>query len=197
MTDFLPKNYKEPVESNYMSFEEGDNTFRVLGQATIGWEYWKEVVIEGKTVNRPVRVKKHDAIPLAEVVINKYGNLNLSFFWAFPVYNFDAKKIQILTVKQKTVRRGMKKYIKNPKWGDPINYSFVISRDQEEKPMYSVGVEPKEALDKKILKRFNGMSIDMTVWMNSDDPFKSNDDSNDDAEPIPEVDTTSNDEVPF
>ena len=67
---FLPDNYSEPVESNYMSFEEGDNTFRVLDKATVGWEYWKETIIEGKKVNRPVRVKEHDSIPLAEVVSN-------------------------------------------------------------------------------------------------------------------------------
>jgi len=170
---FLPEGYQEPVESNYMSFEEGENTFRVLGKATVGWEYWKEVEIEGKTVNRPVRVKEHENIPLADVVTNKFGNLNLSYFWAFPVYNFDALKIQILTIKQKTVRRPMNKTINNPKWGDPKDYNFVVSRDKDEsgKTNYTVGVEPKEKLDESIIEKFNGMKIDMKIWMDCGDPF--------------------------
>jgi len=173
MNDFLPNDYKEPVKSNYMSFEEGDNTFRVLDSATIGYEYWREEVIDGKRVGRPVRVKEEEAIPLAEVMENIYGDLSINFFWAFPVYNFEARKIQILTIKQKTVRRGMIKSIKNPKWGDPKNYNFVVSRDKDEsgKTVYTVGVEPKEPLDKSILDRFKSMKIDMNEWMKSKDPF--------------------------
>ena len=192
---FLPKDYKEPVESNYMKFEDGDNTFRVLAEAKVGWEYWKEVTIEGKAVNRPVRVTEYDTIPLGDVAPDNYGGLSLSFFWAFPVYNFNAKKIQILTVKQKTVRRPMTKNINNSKWGDPKDYNFVVSRDKDEsgKTVYTVGVEPKEPLDKEIIKRFKDMNIDMNAWMNCDDPF-----SGSDKEEVSKKDVDkANDEIPF
>jgi len=171
---FLPKDFKEPVQSNYMDFEEGDNTFRALDSATVGWEYWVERVIDGKTVNRPVRVKEHDSIPLNEVVEDRYGKLNYSFFWAFPVYSFDNRKIQILTIKQKTVRRPMLKSINNPKWGDPKDYNFVVSRDKDEngKTVYTVTTEPKEKLDSNILEKYKSMNIDMEVWMKGEDPFK-------------------------
>jgi hypothetical protein len=37
MTDFLPKDYQAPeVQSNYMTLEEGVNSFRVLSPAIVG-----------------------------------------------------------------------------------------------------------------------------------------------------------------
>jgi len=170
---FLPSNYKEPVQSNYMDFDEGDNTFRVLDSAVLGYEYWVDKNVDGQMKPRPIRVKEFDSIPLGDVNTNKYGNLNFSFFWAFPVYNFDAQRIQILTIKQKTIRRVMEKNIKNPKWGDPTTYNFVVTREKDDsgKTVYSVTTEPKEKLDKSILDKFADMKLDMQVWFASEDPF--------------------------
>lgn len=175
MTAFLPDNYREPVQSNYMSFEDGDNTFRVLDSAKVGWEYWTELMIEGEKKTRPVRVKEYDTIPLVDVVTNKFGNLNLSFFWAFPVYNFEAQRIQILVIKQKTIRRPMEILLKNPKWGSqfPFEYNFIVTRGKDEngKVFYTTNPEPKEELDKAILDKFKGMKIDMDAWFECNDPF--------------------------
>jgi hypothetical protein len=190
---FLPEDYKEPVMSNYMSFEEGDNTFRVLDESIIGWEYWTKD-------DRPVRVNEFDNIPLGDVKEGKYG-LNLSFFWAFPVYNFDAGRVQILVVKQKTVRQGMLTYIKNKKWGDPKSYNFVVTRIKEgDKTSYLVSVDPKEELDKKIVEKYKEMNLDMKTWFKGEDPFKGI--KQDEVEPKEEtlsdkeVDEV-NDKIPF
>lgn len=200
---FLPNDYPgEPVESNYMSFEEGENTFRILGSAKVGWEFWVDSGKRrdnGDIIGEPVRVKKEDEIPIAKVLEGKYG-LNYSFFWAFPVYSFDNRKIQILTVKQKTVRRPMEKYIKNPKWGSPTNYNFVVSRDKDEsgKTFYIVGVEPKEKLDQTILDRFKNMNIDMQVWFECDDPFTTQEAQNEAEEPVKTEEVKDViDEIPF
>ncbi len=195
---FLPENYKEPVISNYMEFEDGDNTFRVLDSAVMGWEYWTDMIVDGEKKSRPVRVKEYDAIPLGEVNVNKFGNLNLSFFWAFPVYNFDAQRIQILVVKQKTVRTPMQKNIKNPKWGDPRDYNFVVSKDQDEKGkiFYTVTTEPKEPLDKAIIQKYKSMSIDMNAWMAGKDPFKPSNEVKESEESYNEADEVASD-VPF
>lgn len=175
MNNFLPEGYKEPVESNYMKFELGENPFRILGSAVIGWEYWTEETVDGVTKNKPKRVKEEGAIPVDEVVEDKYGNLNINFFWAFPVYNFNAEKIQILEVTQKTVRKQMEGYVKNAKWGDPKQYNFVVTREKNgDKTEYSVIAEPKEALDPAILAKYKAMNLDMQVWMAGDDPFKKN-----------------------
>ena len=39
---FLPSGYKEV--SNYMKFVDGENRFRILSPAIVGWEYWNEDV---------------------------------------------------------------------------------------------------------------------------------------------------------
>lgn len=189
---FLPEDYKEPVMSNYMDFVEGENTFRVLGSAVTGWEYWTNE-------DRPVRVKEHEEIPLGDVKEGKYG-LNLSFFWAFPVYNYSARKIQILVVKQKTVRQGMLGYINNQKWGDPTEYSFVVTRSKDEsgKTVYQVIAEPKEELDKDVLKKFKDMNLDMQTWFKGGDPFMgiTQDEVVEKEEPEVDVDEVA-DDVPF
>lgn len=172
---FLPKDYAEPTMSPYMDFMPGENVFRILGEATLGWEYWTEAFADGQKKSRPTRVKEYDQIPLAEVVTNKFGNLNLSFFWAFPVYNFKAKRVQLLTIKQKTIRAGITGYVNNTKWGDPTAYNLVVTRAEGDsgKTEYSVIAEPKEALDPAILKKFKAMDVNMDAWMAGKDPFNS------------------------
>jgi len=172
MNNFLPSDFKEPTQSNYMDFQEGDNTFRVLDQAVLGWEYWMNKIVDGETKPRPVRVKEQDQIPVGDVLEGKYG-LQLYYFWAFPVYNFNDSRIQILVIKQKTIRRGMLGFIKNAKWGDPKDYNFVVTKGKDEsgKVVYTVMTEPKEPLDKKILDAFKDLKLDMDVWFRCDDPF--------------------------
>ena len=74
---FLPDGYKEPVKSNYMSFQDGTNAFRVLADAKIGWEYWTEAIVDGVKKSQPHRVTKEETIPISEVITNKFGNLNI------------------------------------------------------------------------------------------------------------------------
>lgn len=178
MSDFLPQDYKEPVTTNYMEFEDGDNTFRVLDNAITGWEYWSNKMVDGELKARPTRVKEEESIPVADVLEGKYG-LQIYYFWTFPVFNFSANRIQILVVKQKSVRRGMIGYIKNPKWGDPKQYNFVVTKIKNgDKTEYSVQVEPKEKLDQSVLNRFKSMNLDLQVWMAGDDPFAAQKDEN-------------------
>lgn len=170
---FLPTDYKEPVQSNYMNFEDGENTFRVLDSAVIGWEYWSNKNVNGQVKAMPTRVLKEDSIPMDEVLEGKYG-LQLYFFWAFPVYNFNDHKVQILVLKQKTIRRAMQKMLDNKKWGDPKDYNFVVSKEKNgDKTEYFVSVEPKEPLDQSIIEKFQSLNLDMQVWFRGDDPFKS------------------------
>ena len=59
MTDFLPDGYQTPeIPSNYMTLEEGQNSFRVLSSAIVGYKWWIEKGEEGR---RPVRVPRGSA----------------------------------------------------------------------------------------------------------------------------------------
>lgn len=163
MDNFFPESdYKIPETSNYMKFVEGENTFRVLSSAVIGYEYFN-------TDNKPIRSKiAFDTIPSD---IKKDGTIK--HFWAFIVYNYDSKRIQILELTQKVIMKTMQSYIKNPKWGNPREYDFIVTRtgsglDTE----YAIAVNPKAPVEQSILDRFSKMKVDLEALFVNEDPFK-------------------------
>ena len=51
----LPENYEVPESAgNYMKFEEGENTFRIVSNVIVGWEYWIE---DAEGNRKPIRVR--------------------------------------------------------------------------------------------------------------------------------------------
>jgi len=175
MSDFLPEGYKEPETSNYMSFEEGENTFRILGKftdgkAVMGQEYWKTV--DGK--RKPFRVSPEAKVCVEELEIDpRTGDLDMpKFFWALPVWNYSAKRIQILKINQKSIRKDIQKLVDNPKWGDPTEYDIVVNQAKEgKKTSYSTFANPKEKIDGEVKKTYKAMTIDWQAYMESKDPF--------------------------
>lgn len=133
MTDFLPADYKAP-EGNYMKLQEGENTFRVLSSAIVGYEYFNKD-------SKPVRSKT----PFTNTPADIKENGSVKHFWAFVVYSYRAEKAQILEITQSSIQTGIKALVQNPKWGDPKNYDLTITRtgsglDSE----YSVMPNPHE-----------------------------------------------------
>lgn len=163
MDNFFPdSDYKMPETSNYMKFNEGDNTFRVLSSAVIGFEYFR-------ADNKPVRMKTSPDVIPSDI---KEGGA-IKHFWAFIVYNYEAKRIQILELTQKGIMKTMQSYIKNPKWGNPRDYDFIVTRtgsgmDTE----YAITVNPKAPIEQSITDRFTKMKVDLEALFTNDDPFK-------------------------
>ena len=169
--EFLPEGTEIPVTpSNYLKLQDGENTIRALSSAVIGYEYWTGTDKDRK----PVRVKDFDAVP-DEFKNNKDNRNNAKYFWAFVVYNFTTKTIQILEIKQKRIMEGIEALIKSKSWGDPKKYNIVITktrtgaepRDVE----YSVMPEPKEDLDKLVSAQYQNMAINLDALYTGDDPF--------------------------
>src|SRR6266436_1331299 len=109
--DFFNKDYEIPQISKYMKFEEGENIFRILGSfinetAVMGTVYWK-TADKGRM---PVRLKPNVAVPASELELNpKTGEIEIpKHFWAFPVYNYRSKSIQILEITQKSIMNAIK-----------------------------------------------------------------------------------------
>lgn len=127
MNSFLPEGYKLPDNSDYMKLKEGENTFRVLSSAIVGYEYWN-------TANEPVRSKKPFNGTPADIryeTDKKTGESKPSrvkHFWAFVVWNVDAEKVQILELTQQGVMDAIKALVDNKKWGDPKDYDITVSR---------------------------------------------------------------------
>ena len=104
---FLPEGYKEAAtQSNYMRFEEGLNQFRILSPALTGFEYWTNE-------NKPVRSKEYPAETPNAKINPRTGNVDVKSFWAFVVWNYGAKKIQILELTQKTIKTGITSFQDN------------------------------------------------------------------------------------
>lgn len=120
MDTFLPNSYEMPeAESNYLKLIKGTVTFRILGSAIVGWEYWNRD-------NKPVRSKvAWEEIP-DDAKLDKNGNFQ-KHFWAFLVYDYESKKVKILELTQKSVMSVIKSYVSNPKWGNPTGYDIAVT----------------------------------------------------------------------
>ena len=163
-TGFFPTaDYKVPQTSNYLKLQEGENTFRVLSSAIVGYEYFN-------VDNKPVRSRENfDTVPSD---IKKDGRVN--HFWAFLVWNYDTKSIQIAEITQKSIQGAMQALIKNVKWGNPKNYDITITRkgsgmDTE----YTVMPNPSTQLPKEVQDKVAKVKVNLEALYEGNDPFKS------------------------
>lgn len=164
--NFLPTDYKIPkAPSGYMKFEEGLNTIRILSSAIVGYEYWTKD-------KKPVRSKTMwEDIP-TDIKVEDDGTVKIKPFWAFVVWNYEAKKVQILEITQNTIMKGIKSLVDNPKWGDPKKYDIAITRIEENITSYNVqGEPPIEEPTEEIMKAYKAKPINLNALYSGEDPF--------------------------
>lgn len=165
---FLPTGYSIPETSNYMKLNEGQNRFRVLSSAIVGFQYWN---VESK----PVRLKTApQGIPV-DTKPEKDGTKKAPKpFWAFVVYNYESSRIQILEITQKGIMKSIKAKIENEAWGDPKMYDLVITREGSGfDTEYTVDPNPKTVLDKEIKGLYETTNINLEALYDGSDPFES------------------------
>jgi len=164
MKDFFPtEDYKIPETSNYMRLTEGEHTFRALSSAIIGYEYFTKE-------NKPVRSRElFDEIPDD---IKKDGRI--SHFWAFIVWNYDAKRLQILEITQKTIQTPLKALIDNEKWGSPLTYDITITREGTTKndTVYAVMPNPHTIVEEEIKEIYENANIKLEKLYDNGNPFE-------------------------
>lgn len=167
---FLPEEYKAPDNSSYMKLQEGLNTFRVLSSAVIGFVYWNND-------SKPVRSPEAPEGTPEDIRTGKDGNPEkIKHFWAFVVWNYEASKIQILEVTQKTIQDQLLAYVKNQRWGDPKKYDITIQKSgQGLDTAYIVQANPPlDIPSKEILVALKSKLIDLTALYRGEDPFGNN-----------------------
>ncbi len=163
---FLPEDYKLPDSSGYMKFHDGENTFRILSSAIIGYEYWT-----GN--NKPVRSRKpFGGIPV-DIRFEKDGlPSKIKHFWAFAVYNYDTKAIQILEITQSTIQGGIKAIVDNSKWGHPSGYDITITKKGEGfDTEYHVMPSPHSQVDENIMAALKAKPINLEAIFTGENPF--------------------------
>ena len=157
--EFLPKNYEAPkTEGNYFKFKKGANTFRILSPAIVGYEYWT-------ADKKPIRSPE----PWDERPDDMKEGGTVKYFMACVVYNYEAKKVQILEITQKTVREAIEALAMNKKWGDPSKYDIVVeAKGDGMEREYSVFPEPHSEAPKAEYSQIN-----LNALFKGEDPFNS------------------------
>jgi hypothetical protein len=165
MSDFLPTDYKVPEPSGkYMKLKQGENRFRVLSPAIVGYEGWTEP--QG---GKPIRKRVGDVFNTTEV-----DPETIKHFWAFFVWNFDEKKVQVLQLTQSTVMKPIASLSKNKNWGDPKGYTLVVEKSGEKlETKYIVNPEPPMPLEKEAVDVWDKIKgkVDLEVLFKGGDPF--------------------------
>src|SRR5688572_20885632 len=172
MTDFLPEGYQTPeVPSNYMEFEEGQNAFRILSSAIVGYKWWVDTDEGGR---KPIRVRTAEEVP-ADVKNATDREAKAKHFWAFTVYNYNTKTIQVLELKQQTIMRAIEAFVNNVKWGDPKKYDIIIEKvktgTKDWDVEYNVIPEPPTPLDAGIAKLAKHIPVNLNALYKGEDPF--------------------------
>ena len=167
---FLPTDYKIPETSNYMKLEQGANRFRIMSSAIVGYIYWN-------TDDKPVRLTTAPTEMPADTKPDKGGEKKMPKpFWAFTVYNYEAKRIQVLELTQKSIMKGIKSKLDNEAWGDVKTYDLVITRegmglDTE----YDVDPNPKTEITPEMQKMRDETPVDLEKLYSGQDPFSKED----------------------
>lgn len=146
---FLPEGYKIPVtQTQFCKLQDGENKFRILSEARVGYEYWK-----GDDNNREVvRVKTEKEVP-SEHLHSVDGRKRARQFWAFIIYNYNINAVQLLVITQKTIQKAIVSLVEDKDWGDPKDYDLMINKSgQELETEYNVQPKPKTELSDDIKK---------------------------------------------
>jgi hypothetical protein len=163
--DFFPdSDYKVPVTSDYLNkFPQGETTFRVLSPAIVGYEYFNQD-------NKPIRQKEQFEGTPDDIK----KDASVRHFWACVIWNYEAERIQILEITQKSIMTAIKALIDNPKWGSPKNYDLSITRkgttmnDTE----YAAMPNPAAEVSAEIKKALVARPVNLEALFSSGDPFK-------------------------
>ena len=165
--NFLPENYTLPKgDSNYYKLEDGDNVFRVLSPATVGWKYWTDE--KGEVLERPVKGCKSICVKTPQEAKQPARH-----FWAFVVYSYKSNAIHLYEITQMGIMEAIQQFILNPNWGDPQGYDLIVNKTGTGlDTKYQISVNPKVELDQGILKLYQDMQIDLQALFRGEDPFK-------------------------
>lgn len=157
MNSFLPKGYEAPkTEGGYYKLQKGENRFRIMSPAVVGYEYWN-------TSNKPVRSREG----WEETPADMREDSKIKWFWAFVVYNYEAGRPQIMEITQKTIQSAIEAYTLNKKWGDVREYDLVITRTGDGlETEYTVIAEPHSEAPKADISK-----IDLESLFAGADPF--------------------------
>lgn len=171
MSNF-PNNYSVPTSTSgsYMTLEDVNN-IRILKAPVIGQQYWVE--LEDGT-RKPKRVKLDTSIDVSEISINKYGNLSLSHWHGYVVFDYADSSVKVLNVTQKSIQKAIVDLDKNEDWGDITKYDIRITRDEDGKG-YTVTPKPPKPLTKEQQEIVDNTYVNLeALYVSEEHPYGGN-----------------------
>ena len=168
----LPTDVKgEAAGSAYFTIEPGQTEILIVGEAVVGYQYWR-------TEGGPVRSANVFDEPLPDDcrmkdIKDKSGNVvgsekeKQQFYWAMPVYNFKTRNFELAQFTQKGVREELLKLQNNPNWGDATGkYTITIDKSGTGfQTKYSVMANPtndaRKLLLADIMEKYKAHPIDV------------------------------------
>lgn len=164
---FLPTDYSAPAGgSSYMKLQKGENVIRVLSNAITGFEFWNDD-------NKPVR----SATPFTNtpnIKLDADGEpTKVKHFWAFVVWNYESKNIEILQINQTSIQTAITNLVKDEDWGNPKAYDIKITRKGDGLTTeYAVNPKPAKEVDAEILEKYNANPINLEALFVGGNPFE-------------------------
>ena len=164
---FLPETYKEvPKQAGkYYKLEQGDNHFRILSSAIVGWLDWTD---DGQGNRKPVRTKGEKPKPINP-------DKPVKHFWSFCIWDYKNSSIKIMEITQSTIQDFILGLTQDPDWKEPQGYDLVVKRAGEGlETKYTTLAKPPMPVHADILKAYKEIKIDLDQLFVNGDPFSSN-----------------------
>lgn len=161
MNNFLPNNYEIPKSNGrYTKFEEWETKIRIVSNSLVGWEYFN-------IDNKPVRQKtKFEKTPDIQAWRKQKE------FWAFVVWNYKTKQIEVCEITQVWIKNAIFELYKDEDYWDPKWYDLKIKRKWEWLDTeYQVIPAPKKELDDDIKTEIINNDVKLEKLLSWEDPF--------------------------
>jgi hypothetical protein len=155
---FLPQGYEKPASnSNYFKLEEGNNKFRILSSAIVGWLDWDD--------KKPVRTKERPEHLFDATKPAKH-------FWAFIVWDYKDGRIKIMEITQATIQDAILTLHNDAGWGNPVNYDInIVRKGKDKETKYNVLPTPPKQISEEINKLYQETNINLNALFVGGDPF--------------------------
>jgi hypothetical protein len=168
MESFLAPDYKIPEsQSRYLKLQKGDTRIRILSHAVVGFSGWTPE-------NKPLRWRTEQDVDRTKLKLEKNGQPKVGHFWAFPVFNYDTKTVQVFEITQKTIQKAIKKYVDDVDYGAPWGYDIIITKDGDGlETEYTVIAKPPKPMEHLIQDGWEMVkpTFDANRLFDNGDPF--------------------------
>ena len=149
-----------------MKFQKGANRFRILSEAITGWEYWNKD-------NKPVRSPEPYEVTPQDIRTDNGLPTEIKHFWAFVVWNYAEKRVQILQLTQTSIMEEIKAGIELRDGNATGNDIGVQRKGDGLETKYRTQFADPSPVPPEAEAEFAAQKIDLTALFRGEDPFGS------------------------